>query len=148
MGPEHTTYYEKLCKYVSTYSTNPKPTLLRVSRHVVENKWELVDVVAKLLIVSRMSEVDYQNKVLTNIQKWLKMTFCCPFEALSRVDESSVNFHQIFTYCVPWTTEIVWVWHNPRVSKSICVNHYLNIDTYVNTVWILFCSKVWTNILW
>ncbi len=31
------TEYEKLCKYVSTYSTNPKPTLLRVSRHVVTN---------------------------------------------------------------------------------------------------------------
>ncbi len=31
------TDYEKRCKYISTYSTNPKPTLLRVSRHVVAN---------------------------------------------------------------------------------------------------------------
>ncbi len=29
MGPQHTDY-EKLCKYMSTYSTNTKPTLLRV----------------------------------------------------------------------------------------------------------------------
>jgi len=36
MGPQHTAY-EKLFKYMSTYSTNPKPTLLRVSRHVVVN---------------------------------------------------------------------------------------------------------------
>ncbi len=36
MGPQHTDF-EKLCKYMSTYSTNPKPTLLRVSRHVVAN---------------------------------------------------------------------------------------------------------------
>ncbi len=48
MGSQH----EKLYKYMSTYSTNPKPTLLRVSRHVDTN----------LLIVSRISKVDYRNK--------------------------------------------------------------------------------------
>ncbi len=26
MGPQHTEY-EKLCKYMSTYSTNPKPNI-------------------------------------------------------------------------------------------------------------------------
>ncbi len=36
MGPQHTDY-EKLFKYMLTYSTNPKPTLLRVSRHVDAN---------------------------------------------------------------------------------------------------------------
>lgn len=60
MGPQHTDYH-KLCKYMSTYATNPKPTLsiLRVRRHVVANYW----VVTKLLIVSRKSKVDYQNEV-------------------------------------------------------------------------------------
>ncbi len=33
MGPHHTDY-EKLCKYMSTYSTNPKPNSVL---------WELVD---------------------------------------------------------------------------------------------------------
>ncbi len=42
MGPQQIEY-EKLCKYLSTYSTNPKPTLLRVSQRVVANEWELVD---------------------------------------------------------------------------------------------------------
>ncbi len=35
MGPQHTDN-EKLCKYMSTYSTNPKHTLTVYS-------WELVD---------------------------------------------------------------------------------------------------------
>ncbi len=43
MAPQYTEY-DKLCKYMAT---NPKPTLLRVSRHKV----------TKLLILSRMSKM-------------------------------------------------------------------------------------------
>ncbi len=44
--------FARICQLI-----NPKPTLLRVSRHVA-NEWESVDVVTKLHIVSRMSKVD------------------------------------------------------------------------------------------
>ncbi len=49
MGPQHTEY-EKRCEYMST---NPKPTLQRVSRHGD----------AKAPIDSRKSKVDGRNKV-------------------------------------------------------------------------------------
>ncbi len=48
MGPQHTDY-KNIFKYMPTYSTNPKPNLTCL--------------VAKLVIVSRMSKLDYQNKV-------------------------------------------------------------------------------------
>ncbi len=51
---------------MSTYYTNPKPTLIRVSRHEVVN----------VLIVSRMSKEQYQSKVQPFILFGFSVGYC------------------------------------------------------------------------
>jgi len=106
----HFTDYKYLCNYMSTYS-NPNQT---VEIKILKNEKLCWHVVAKLLIVSRMSEVDHRYKVEIRYKVFKASTEWHPFTFIywtHRDDFLFLIFFLIFRWNLKKESRVHWGWH-------------------------------------